>query len=254
MFGFLGILLTYALLSFGGVLPHNALALNLALGVGIVGLAGLRAFRGEAIDTRVLGVLILGVALSVGSGPRIGVPLFAGAWAFYAIGGSEVRERIRFLHFLLFIGLGEALLGLAQYFVAPGWIFGYLNAVSSPSGTLINRNHFAGLLEMLIPVAFGLAYIAARRDSAPHRESAGSARHLWSAGKARHLWSAGEAASRAYVYLMAGAFMALALIFSASRMGIVSFFATAMFMATVVRMRQSQKRLATTGGTCGAGN
>jgi len=63
-----------------------------------------------------------------------------------------------------------------QYFIAPGWIFGYTNS-GAVSGTLINRNHFAGLLEMLIPVAFGLAYIAARR----HRDTA-----------------------RAYVYLAAG--------------------------------------------------
>ncbi len=113
----------------------------------------------------------------------------------------------------------HGLLGLFQYFVTPGWIFGYIN--SGSSGTLINRNHFAGLLEMLVPAAFGLSYLAARR----HRD-----------------------ASRSYVYLVVGAVISLALIFSASRMGIVSLFATLGFMALMIRMRASQKRIATAMG------
>ena len=216
MFGFLGILWTYALMSFGGVLPYSALGLYLALVVGVLGLLARRGWRGQAADLRV-GLLGSALAMGVWLGPRLGVPLFVGGWAFYACRESDDRRVVRFFHFLLFVGLGEALLGLFQYFVTPGWIFGYVNAGSSSSGTLINRNHFAGLLEMLVPVAFGLSYMAARQ----HRDT-----------------------SRSYVYLMVGALMALSLIFSSSRMGIVSLFATVGFMAVMIRMRASQKRIA----------
>ena len=217
MFGFLGILLTYALTSFGGVRPHSGFVLTMILAAGILGLLLLASLRAEAFDVRVGLALVLALATSVWISPRLGVPLFAGIWAFGAVRRTEGLALSRFLHFLIFLGLAEGLLGLAQYFVAPGWIFGYINPSTAPSGTFINRNHFAGLLEMLVPVSLGLAYVAARR----HRD-----------------------ASRAYVYLMAGAFTALALVFSASRMGIVSMFATIGFLLAVMRLRVSQRRLA----------
>ena len=217
MFGFLGFVWAYALLSFGGMLPHSALGLHLALAVGVLGLLAARSWRGRAADLRLFAVLAGALAIGAWLGPRLGVPLFAGAWAFFACSEPDDRHVIRFFHFLLVVGLGEALLGLFQYFVAPGWIFGYINAGASSSGTLINPNHFAGLLEMLVPAAFGLSYLAARR----HRDAA-----------------------RSYSYLVVGAVISLALIFSASRMGIVSLFATLGFMALMIRMRASQKRIA----------
>ena len=218
MFGFLGILLIYALLSFGGVLSYSALLVYLLMLAGFTGLVLTRYCYGRLLDIRLALVLLVALATSLWVSPRVGVPLFAGVWAFHAVRDSEPRHLMRFLHFLLFLGIGEAFLGLAQHFIAPGWIFGYINEGSTSSGTLINRNHFAGLLEMLIPVSFGLAYVAARRD---------------------------RDVSRSYVYLMTGAFIALAVIFSASRMGIVALFATVCFLVAVVRMRESQRRLAT---------
>jgi O-antigen ligase len=98
----------------------------------------------------------------------------------------------------------------------PGWTFGYTNPVSRSSGTLINRNHFAGLLEIFIPVALGLAYMSARRYGG---------------------------LARAYIYLLAGTLMSLALLFSLSRMGILSFLFTLCFLG-ILQWRRSQRRLA----------
>jgi O-antigen ligase len=221
MFIAIGVLLIYSLLSFGGVLPHNALAMSIVLAAAIVLLVAIRCFRGETLDVRVVIVLSAASAMSLWVSPRIGVPAFVGAWAFSVARDSTERHLMRFLHFLLFVGVAEALLGLYQYFVAPGWIFGYVNFGSAVSGSLINRNHFAGLLEMLVPVSFGLAYIAARGYGG---------------------------VVRSYVYLMLGALTALALIFSMSRMGIISVFFTVGFMVTIVRIRSSQRRMATVMG------
>ena len=221
MFGFIGILWSYALLSFGGVLPHSALGSQLALVGGVIGLLAVWSVQKRVKDASLFAALVGALAIGIWLGPRMGVPMYAGIWAFYAARESGDRGVVRFLHFLLFVGLAEALLGLFQYFVTPGWIFGYVNAGSPPSGTLINRNHFAGLLEMLVPVAFGLSYLVARR----HRD-----------------------AFRSYVYLMVGAVISLAVIFSASRMGIMSLFATLGFMGLMIRMRASQKRIATVMG------
>ncbi len=112
MFGFLGILWTYALLTFGGVLPHSALGLHLALAVGVLGLLAVQSWRGHAVDVRLFAALGGALAIGVWVSPRLGVPLFAGAWAFYSYRESGDRYVVRFLHFLLVVGLGEALLAV----------------------------------------------------------------------------------------------------------------------------------------------
>ncbi len=60
---------------------------------------------------------------------------------------------------LLVLGLFEALYGLVQY--TSGWqqIFTYKKVfyVAQATGTYVNPNHFAGLLEMILPLSFALA-------------------------------------------------------------------------------------------------
>jgi len=127
------------------------------------------------------------------------------------------QNTLRFLKALVVIGVAEAVLGITQYLISPGWIFGYVNTAYKVSGTLINHNHFAGLLEMLIPVTFGLAYVAATRFNE---------------------------LARSYTYLLAGAVMGLSLLLSTSRMGILSFFTTIFFLGILLRVSQSRRRLA----------
>lgn len=216
MFVFLAALLTYALLSFGGVVRQSWFALELLWIAGVAALLVIRVARHRSLDRSLLGFLIFcGIVLALVPA-KLGVGFLAAGWAYLSARAADSGV-LRFFHFLLLLGVLEALLGLTQYFFAPGWILGYINPFYRSSGTLINRNHFAGLLEMFIPVAFGLAYLSARRF--------------------------GNMA-RVYVYLLAGAFMGLALLFSVSRMGIFSFLATACFMGMVLQFRKSHRGLA----------
>src|SRR5262249_49015221 len=142
--------------------------------------------------------------------------ILTGIWAWYAATRNNEQAVVRFLKGLLAIGLFEALLGLAQFFIIPGWILGYINPVSRSSGTLINPNHFAGLMEMFMRVALGLAYMSARRSGG---------------------------LARAYTYLLVGALMSLALLFSVSRMGILSFLFTLCFLG-ILQWHKSRRSLA----------
>ncbi len=88
--------------------------------------------------------------------------------------GTRLLDRrglLRLVHLLLGIGAAQALLGLLQYGAGEGSpeLFGVsLADIRSAVGTYSNRNHLAGLLEMLLPVALALMFWSAgrgRRDS-----------------------------------------------------------------------------------------
>ncbi len=69
------------------------------------------------------------------------------------------RERLQKLaYFLVIYGAAMALFALIQHFTSNGKIYwiSSVEASSSPSGPFLNRNHFAGYMNMLIPVAVGL--------------------------------------------------------------------------------------------------
>jgi O-antigen ligase len=71
--------------------------------------------------------------------------------------------------FLVVFGFAVALEGIIQYFTSTGSIY-WLRHLSAgqPFGPYVNRNHFAGLMELLAPI--GLAFLAfrgVRRDMVP---------------------------------------------------------------------------------------
>jgi O-antigen ligase len=214
VFGFLAILLTFVLVTFGGVLRHTWLAVEIGWLLASGLLLTVRFVRRRSVDASLAAFVAVAGLIALLAQAKLGVGLMAAAWSYLAARNGETRIR-RFFLFLVWVVVLEAVLGLVQYFVSPGWILGYQNIFYKASGTLINRNHFAGLLEMLIPVTMGLAYSSARRF---------------------------ESLARPYLLLLSGAFMGLALIFSESRMGIFSFFATTAFVATLLRFTKSQRR------------
>jgi O-antigen ligase len=216
MFILLIAVITYTLATFGAVLPSDWFLLVIIWSLGIAGWLLFQVFRGRSWHVLFVVLLFLVAAMLWVRQPLWFTGIVAGIWACYATTRSSEQGVVRFLKVLLAIGLFEALLGLAQFFVMPGWTFGYTNPVSRSSGTLINRNHFAGLLEIFIPVALGLAYMSARRYGG---------------------------LARAYIYLLAGTLMSLALLFSLSRMGILSFLFTLCFLG-ILQWRRSQRRLA----------
>src|SRR5262249_9584051 len=145
----------------GGVRPFDTLILGIAI---VVGLATFLAW--EILRRRPVGLIFVLLEIAslltmvyVGVKPALG--FFVAIWSWEAARRKE-KSVLIFFNVLFVLGVIEALLGLFQYLAAPGWIFGYVNSFNSSSGTLINRNHFAGLLEMIVPVSLGLAYIDMR--------------------------------------------------------------------------------------------
>ncbi len=79
----------------------------------------------------------------------------------------EGRERIALLrNFLIFFGFGLSVFGLIQHFTWNGkyyWIFDPLMPASSPFGPFVNHNHFAGYIEMIVPIPVALIVTRAVR-------------------------------------------------------------------------------------------
>jgi O-antigen ligase len=139
--------------------------------------------------------------------------------------------------FLLGLGTFEAFYGLVQYL--SGWqkIFAYTKKydLEDATGTYINRNHFAGLLEMILP--FGVALI------------------LYEYGKLRGNDGQSPAALKTVLQrrsfqkfvlcLCISVMLFAALIFSRSRMGILAASASIlmMFGLTVISQRQGKVSL-----------
>jgi hypothetical protein len=216
LFFVLAVFIVYSLTTFGAVQPTAWLLISIGFIVALaVYLIQAALWRGSWHYSHLLFFLAAVVPIAFARS-RFLLSVAIGLLAWLAAREGS-RGTLRFLKVLLFIGVAEAFMGLMQYFIAPGWIFGYINSIYRVSGTFINRNHFAGLLEMLIPVAFALAYMAAMRFAD---------------------------LARSYVYLLAGAVMGLALFLSVSRMGIFCFLATLLFLGILLRVRQSRQRLA----------
>src|SRR5881628_3110099 len=216
MFGFLAALILYSLFFFGAVRPLEtyvvAITAVVAFGVLIV-TDIIRSRRLNPFFLLLSGCVFLIMATA---GAKPAIALFAASWSWEAA-RRNLNSVQKFFGFLFFLGVLEALLGLFQYFVFHGWMPGYHNTFSISAGTLINRNHFAGFLEMTIAVSLGLAYAAAHLD---------------------------EGIARAYSILLGAALMGLAVIFSLSRTGLISLILTLVFITTAIWTRVSQKRLA----------
>ena len=215
MFGFLSVLLISALVSFGGMLTHSRWMLAMLSIGGVVVVVVDCCFRRRLLSGPTL-LLGGGLVLAMTLPAQVWGPCFVGVWSYMAVCRYENRTT-GFMQVLLVIGSLEAVLGFTQYFLLPGWIFGYENEAYAVSGTLINRNHYAGLLNMIVPVACGLAYISVHRF---------------------------RSLERAYVYLFVGGALGLAVFLSSSRMGIFVFVVTITFLGWTVYRRHTRNRLA----------
>jgi len=133
-------------------------------------------------------------------------------YAALAVARSE-KPRVRLLQGLLALGLFEALYGLVQY--ASGWqqIFTYKKVfyTQAATGTYISPNHFAGLLEAILP--FALAWSLHSFD----RTAATPERRLSLACVLR-----GDGLPRLAFFSFCTILLFVAILFSRSRAGIVS--------------------------------
>lgn len=142
----------------------------------------------------------------------------------------DQKSRAFLLRGLLGLGLIEALYGLVQY--VSGWqqIFAYkkLFYTSMATGTYINPNHFAGLLEMILPLSFSsaLSWFEHRGRNAPHLESS--------------FWK-GEGAAALVFYLFSTLLLSAGILFSRSRAGIFSA-CVSLAVVGIVWLRSTRQR------------
>jgi O-antigen ligase len=81
------------------------------------------------------------------------------------------RQDLNFLAWLLmFLGFGVSLFGIVQRFTSNGTIYWFqkLTLGGDPFGPFVNRNHFAGFAELIVPVGLALMiFRGLRRDTFP---------------------------------------------------------------------------------------
>lgn len=136
------------------------------------------------------------------------------------------KGRLTLIAVILFVGILESLYGMVEFFSGHEHIL-HVEAsslISSVTGTFINRNYFAGYLLMVIPLAIGYIF---HRESFNEDPSVGWYRRLSSLD------------GKTYFLVFGVILMILGLLFSASRMGILSLLVS--FTAVTLFFRNPEK-------------
>ncbi len=141
------------------------------------------------------------------------------------------------------VGFLVALHGLVQFLTWNGRIY-WIRKVppSSPFGPFVNHNHFAGYVEMVIPVAIALTFylVALRsRDRLARPSNDGAPWSPW--GRSEGRW---ERWGQAGLALFAAVILIVSLIFSLSRGGILSTCVSGLILFAVIRRRVPSRLLA----------
>jgi putative inorganic carbon (hco3(-)) transporter len=123
----------------------------------------------------------------------------------------------RFALLVVMIGAAEAVYGLLQYFGELPDSRGFI------SGTLVNRNHFAALLNMSIAVAIGLTFGGFSR-------------------RVRTGVSGTEVRAWGWLIVLACALMGLAVLLSGSRAATLTLIATLLFLCLMLAVKQRTRR------------
>ncbi|MCP4402346.1 MAG: O-antigen ligase family protein [bacterium] len=143
----------------------------------------------------------------------------------------RTRKQIkRVLHVIFIMGSLEALYGFFQFFSATKLLDLYPAQANWIGGSFVNKNHFAGYLEMVIPLCFALVLTQSRRGISSQTKL--SPEHF------REIYP------KMFLLLLALFFMIASLLLSGSRGGIVSFSCATMFFVLLARQRRLLRRKA----------
>lgn len=138
------------------------------------------------------------------------------------------------LRVLILLGCFEAAYGIVQY--TTGWqkIFTYVKKydLEEATGTYINRNHYAGLLELILPLVLASVFYSfqvwsGRRHPLEHSRRSSSERS--------------SAAYQAIFYLFLLVLIVVGVMFSRSRMGILVTVFSLVFLALLAQLRLRRK-------------
>ena len=144
------------------------------------------------------------------------------AFFLSCIVNQDRGRKQRLIYVVVALGAAEAFYGLAQYLMNVQSIFWYTKKydLEEATGTYINRNHFAGFLEMVLPFAVCLTIYEAEKllGRRKHRHSSPVSK---AARRAQKL--AGDDKAYAMIlWLVLSVVMMAAIIFSRSRMGMLA--------------------------------
>ncbi len=174
------------------------------------------------IHSSIVGLLLMLVYLSI---------VFVGHCGFELRGGTKIL----FIGIII-LGAFQATYGLIQYLGGYNYIWGFPKIAyrDLATGTLINRNHFALLINICI--SSGVGYLYYRSLRLLRTEELSFRRIIAAPGSALLGW---------IVFWIV--FMGLALIFSMSRMGIGTMFCSIAIMFVMANLKRPRKRTATIG-------
>lgn len=137
-----------------------------------------------------------------------------GLFAFLVFRTARTRRRLEIL-VLVIIGsaLFQAFYGMAETFSGSEMIFGRPKryGLGSVTGTFVNRNHFAGFLEMAFPLSLGYLLVKARYFQMERGLSL----------RQKVLWFGQESLQWTFLYGLAPVFIGVGLVFSKSRSGVM---------------------------------
>ncbi len=145
---------------------------------------------------------------------KLVLTLCYGLFAFLVLRTARTRRRLEIL-VLVILGsaLFQAFYGMAETFSGHEMVLGRPKryGLGSVTGTFVNRNHFAGFLEMAFPLSLGYLLVKARyfqmERGLPLRR--------------RILWFGQENLQWTFLYALASIFIGVGLVFSKSRSGIM---------------------------------
>jgi O-antigen ligase len=170
-----GLLLLYAfcVLAFGTVEVWSQSILEIGASVLLISWAGIAyndkqsAIQWSSLNWPLLGFIAVGTVQMVcrwTPNPfltrlellRLGayfIMFFLTAQAF-----RERRDFVKLAWFLLVLGFSVALLGIIQHFTSEGTLYWFRRLPSGGDvfGPFVNRNHFAGFIELVVPVGLSL--------------------------------------------------------------------------------------------------
>ncbi|MDP2915311.1 MAG: O-antigen ligase family protein [Candidatus Aminicenantes bacterium] len=120
----------------------------------------------------------------------------------------------------------QSLYGLAEFFGGTHRIFGWKNVYyyDSAFGTFVNRNHFAGFLEMTLLISIGC--LLAKADFFALKKGLSI--------RDKILWFSHERLQKTILFGIAPVIIGIGLFFSRSRGGVFNFFVSILFMITAI--------------------
>jgi O-antigen ligase len=169
----IAVLVAYSVLAFGGVQPFGQAVLEIGSAL-LLTVWALGACRSRFVDIRgnVLFAPLLGLGGIVLAQLWLGATASPYATKIEALKGTAIflliflfvqscrrkEQARRFVWFLGGLSFGVALFGIVQYFTWTGKLYWSLALPrgAGPFGPFVNRDHFAGFVELTVPLALAL--------------------------------------------------------------------------------------------------